>query len=136
MVMKRVDIHGTHRTDVETKQSTANDRNGGDAVDVTALVNHGGVLSCQSPYKWIYWMDPKAEQAWLKENNHDVGAQKGFICHAPLGVIPGAQLGSGEQRGSPAADLSLSQVTSILVRLSENTLLCFLPWYSLRREIR
>jgi hypothetical protein len=44
-----------------------------------------------------------------------LGGFNGLICFPPLGVGPRRRTArSGEQRGSPAADLSLSQVTCAL----------------------
>lgn len=44
-------IHGAHRADIETKKPTANNRNGGDAVDIADLI-HGETLDlnvCTKP---------------------------------------------------------------------------------------
>lgn len=78
-------VHSAHGTNIETKQSTANDRNSGDAVDVANLVTHGGVLSCQSPYRWIYRRNPEVDrcvitgeqQAWRS------GCEKGLYAMLP-----------------------------------------------------
>lgn len=38
-------VHSAHRADIEAEQSTADDGNGGDAVDISYLIAHG-VFRC------------------------------------------------------------------------------------------
>ena len=42
MTVWESDLHGAHGADVETKQSTANDGDGCDEVNVAELLDHAG----------------------------------------------------------------------------------------------
>lgn len=40
--IRRCDLHSAHGADVETEEATANDGDGGNEVDITELLHHGG----------------------------------------------------------------------------------------------
>lgn len=76
-------VHSAHGTDIEAEQSTANDRNGGDAVDVADLVTHGDVLSCQSPCNGCIKETRRLAGVVTREQAWRSGCEKGLYATLP-----------------------------------------------------